>query len=99
MNEKNERADRSEYITATDDGVRIRLRKPIKDNGGVLVTHLDMREPTVADQLVVAKAKGVDAEKELVMIANLCELSPDTLKSLTMFDYVTVQQAFMDFVG
>jgi hypothetical protein len=76
--------------------VDIKLLTPIEVDGAK-VTGLRMREPRVKDQLVSQEIKGSDAEKELAMMANLCEVSPDDLKQLTLRDYKQVQKVFLGF--
>lgn len=60
---------------------------------------LTMREPTVRDQLALASMKGSDAQKELRMIANLCEVPPSFLESLGMKDYLKINKALKSFIG
>ena len=74
----------------------ITLRKPISIDG-VSVTQLQMREPTVGDQLANAKRSGTDAEKELAFIANLCMVKPSDLHALTPRDFKRVQEVLLGF--
>ena len=65
---------------------------------GVVITLLNgrqisMREPTVEDQLAVAK--GSDAEREIALVANLCDLTPSEVKSLSLRNYRRVQAALV----
>lgn len=67
-------------------------------DGGVSITLLNgrqiaMREPTVEDQLAVAK--GSDAEREIALVANLCDLTPSEVKSLSLRNYRRVQAALV----
>ena len=78
--------------------VDIDLSRPIEIDG-VQVTTLRMREPTVADQLLLDEMKGSDATKEVTLVANLCEVTPDDIKRLTLRDYRTVQKAFSGFTA
>jgi hypothetical protein len=78
--------------------ITIPLAKPLTISGAS-ISALSMREPTVADQLAMEKAGGTDADKELAMIANLCEVAPTDLHQLTLKDYKKVQKAFTDFLG
>lgn len=80
------------------DTVDIALSKPITIDGAK-VSALRMREPTVADQLAMDKAGGTDADKELSMIANLCQVAPADLHQLTLRDYRKVSKAFTDFIA
>jgi hypothetical protein len=77
--------------------VDIELARPIKIDGAD-VTALRMREPTVNDQLVMDAKGGSDAQKELAMMANLCQVKPDDLKQLTLRDYKKVQKVFLGFL-
>lgn len=86
-------------VEPTDAGyVDIELSRPIEIDG-VQVTTLRMREPTVADQLILEDMKGSDATKEVTLVANLCEVTPDDIKRLTLRDYRKVQKAFSGFTA
>lgn len=75
---------------------QIKLDTGIEING-TTVKVLTMREPTVADQLSADEIKGSDAVKEITIFANLCEISPDEIKQMTMKDYRKLQEAYRDF--
>mgnify|MGYP001553870790 FL=1 len=75
---------------------QIKLDTGIEING-TTVKVLTMREPTVADQLSADEIKGSDALKEITIFANLCEISPDEIKQMTMKDYRKLQEAYRDF--
>lgn len=85
-----------EFITTGDGFVDVTLARGITV-AGANVTKVRMREPTVADQLAIDKITG-DAAKEMALLANLCELTPDDLKGLTLKDYRRLQQAFAGFI-
>lgn len=74
----------------------IELSKPLEIDGAKVKT-IRMREPTVADQLASSAMRGDDAAKEIALIANLCEISPDDVKKLTLRDYKKLQAAFVNF--
>jgi len=78
--------------------VDIELSRPIEIDGAQ-VTTLRMREPTVADQLILEDMKGSDAAKEVALVANLCEVTPDDIKRLTLRDYRKVEKAFSGFTA
>ena len=78
--------------------VDIELSRPIEIDGAQ-VTALRMREPTVADQLILDEMKGSDATKEVTLVANLCEVTQDDIKRLTLRDYRKVQKAFWGFTA
>lgn len=85
-----------DFITAGEGFVDVALQRGLKV-AGANVSTVRMREPTVADQLAIDKIAG-DAAKEIALIANLCELTPDDLKGLTLKDYRRLQQAFAGFI-
>ena len=85
--------------TPADAGfVDVELARAL-DIDGAQVKALRMREPTVADQLASEEMKGGDSAKEIAMLANLCEISPDDIKRLTLKDYKKVQAAFLGFIS
>lgn len=87
-----------DYIEETAEGVIVHLNKGI-DIAGAKVMALTMREPTVADQLATDAMKGTDGVKEVTQFANLCMVTPDDIKKLTLADYKRVQNAFLSFAG
>lgn len=90
-------ADRPDYVTENADGtVTVALRAGAKI-AGAAVRALTMREPTVADQIAVGAMKGDDATKEVALFANLCTVTPDEIKGLTMRDYTRLQAAYRCF--
>lgn len=76
----------------------IKLKHPI-DLDGVKVDRIQLRRPKVRDMLAVDTSTASDAEKELNLFANLCELSPDNLMDLDMADYAKLQKAYQDFLS
>lgn len=76
--------------------VKIPLKTGIKLDG-TKVNELTMREPTVDDQLNV-QGTGSDAEQEVALIANLCMVKPEEIRSLTLRDYQRVKVTFMGFL-
>lgn len=78
--------------------VDVELSRPMVIDGAQ-VKALRMREPTVADQLASEEMKGSDSAKEIAVLANLCEVSPDDIKRLTLKDYKKLQAAFLGFIG
>jgi len=88
-----------DYLKQNDDGTTdITLGKVI-DIDGAKVSALRMREPTVNDQLIMDARKGSYAVKEMTFIADLCGVTMDDIKKLTLRDYKRVQNglgAFLD---
>lgn len=78
------------------DYVDVELSRPLEIDG-TKVSKLRMREPTVGDQIAVQKMKGDDTDKELAMMANLCEITPEDVQKLTLRDFRRLQEAFLGF--
>lgn len=60
------------------------------------IIQVQMREPTVQDLLsaeLQSKGKS-DAEQEITMFANLCEIAPDFIKKLGLKDYKRIQGSY-----
>ena len=75
----------------------ITLSFPVETEGEK-VTELKMRRPKVRDMLA-ADAGGSDAQKELRLFANLCEVTPKTIENLDMADYLKVQEVYSGFLS
>ncbi len=76
----------------------IELKYPISVDG-VNVKSLKLRRPKVRDMLGVETASVSDAEKEINLFANLCEVTPEALMDLDMADYAKLQKAYQDFLS
>ena len=79
----------------SEEYTEFKLRKPLKVDG-TDVSMLKMREPVVDDAIVAHMGKEEDAIKELNLIANLCEISPEDLRKLNLKDYRKLQKHLMD---
>lgn len=64
---------------------------------GAKINAVRMRAPTVGDTLAADKMGGSDAEKELAIFANLCELAPTDLHGMHLADYKKLQEAWRGF--
>ena len=80
------------------DKLKIELTHPINLDG-TNVSLLQLRRPKVRDMLSVEKSVDNDAEKEIQLFANLCELTPENLHDLDMVDYAKLQKAYQDFLS
>lgn len=89
--------DKTDFLTQGDGYVDIALASPATI-AGVQTDAVRMREPLLRDQLVMSSAKGTDAEREVMLIANLCEIAPDDLKAMTLRNYTRLQKAFLGFI-
>lgn len=76
----------------------IELEQPIQLDGRTLST-VTMRRVKVKDMLVHDKRAGSDGEKELHLIANLCELPPSALEDMDMADYGELQGVLKSFLS
>lgn len=86
------------HVTERDGFAEITLTKP-RNVEGTDTAVVRMREPTVADMERFQDDKGTDAQREVRMIANLCEISPDTLRSFPLRDYARLQAGFAVFTS
>lgn len=89
MPEQNKLPD---FLTETDQGMTVTLLTPAEVDGAK-VEALNMREPKVQDQLDVDSMMGTPAAKEVQLMVNLCEVSPDAIKAMTMRNYKRLQVA------
>ena len=78
--------------------VKIELKYPIKMDGAE-VSVLRLRRPKVRDMLAVEKSGEHDAEKEIQLFANLCEVKAEDLHDLDMADYGQLQKAYQGFLS
>ncbi|NYG46347.1 MULTISPECIES: phage tail assembly protein [Bradyrhizobium] len=56
------------------------------DVDGKNYTSLTMRRPKTKDSLKAAKFKGHDADKGILLLADLCNVSPDVIAELDEID-------------
>jgi len=77
------------------EATSLQLQYPL-ENG---ITNITMRRPKVRDMLASDKAKGSDAEKEIALFTNLCEVAPVDIESLDMVDYQALQKAYQGFLS
>ena len=78
----------------------IELKYPITIDG-TETRVLHMRRPKVRDQLLLDKSGMVgksQAEREVLLIANLCEVAPGNIEELDMADYKKLQETFGAFL-
>lgn len=78
--------------------VDIDLAAPIKVDG-VDRSSLTMRRPTVGDMLDMQRGKGSDAEREVKLIARLCDVAPQDLHGVDTADWDLLQAALLGFRG
>jgi hypothetical protein len=76
----------------------VTLEYPFEFEGQTIKT-LSLRRPTVADNLAVQKAAATDAEREIRLLANLAEVSPETIHRMDLKDYGKLQAALSSFLS
>jgi hypothetical protein len=74
------------------------LEYPFEFEGQTIKT-LSLRRPTVADNLAVQKAAATDAEREIRLLANLAEVTPETIHRMDLKDYGKLQSALASFLS
>jgi hypothetical protein len=72
--------------------VSIELEFPLTI-AGAKVGVLSMRRSTVGDVLVANRVKD-DIEREIVLFANLCSVTPEEIRNLDLKDYSKLQEVF-----
>ncbi|GHS91591.1 hypothetical protein AGMMS49949_02230 [Alphaproteobacteria bacterium] len=75
----------------------IKLDHPIQVNG-IALKEIFLRRPKVRDRLVVDKMTVSDAEKEVLLIANLAEISREAVEELDLSDYSKIQRQLQNFL-
>jgi hypothetical protein len=73
-----------------------KLKFPVA-SAGLTVSEVTMRRPTVRDQLLASKAEGSDADKELNIFAQLCEVEQDVILEMDLEDYEGLQKTYTGF--
>jgi len=76
----------------------ITLKYPVAV-GGQDYEALTMRSAKARDQVVAQKSASNNAELELVLFSNLCEVSTEVIEELEMADYQQLQKAYNGFLS
>ena len=74
----------------------IKLSYPITVDGQPIST-LHMRRATVGDRLRAQKACSDDADREIRLMADLCEVPTSAIESVDLADYAQLQRVFLGF--
>jgi len=77
---------------------KIKLSNPVKIDG-VEVYELSLRRPKVRDLIAAGKKNISESEREVNLIANLAEVSPETIQDLDLCDYMKIQDWLKDFLS
>lgn len=76
----------------------VQLQYPITKDGQT-INELTLRRPRVLDRILVEKTSSSAAEKEVKLLANLCEVTPATIEELDMADYLKLQEILGSFLS
>ena len=77
---------------------KIKLETPIKIDG-VEVNEISLRRPKVRDLLISDRKNISESEREINLIANLAEVSPEVIQELDLCDYMKIQTWLKDFLS
>ena len=83
---------------APRDGATITLRYPVTHEGET-ISSLTMRRPLARDSRDAQRGGGGQADAEMRLFANLCEVPPSALEEMDLGDYLKLQKQFELFLG
>ena len=81
-----------------DSKITVQLQYPLSVDG-IVMESLTMRRPLVRDRLIAEKSGGTEVEKEIRLIANLCEMAPQDTELLDLADYKKLQECLASFLS
>ena len=76
----------------------ITLNRPVTMDGTTHTT-LTMRRPKVRDSRDAQRGGGTNADSEIRLFANLCEVTPAVIEELDMADYIRMQKVYEGFLS
>lgn len=76
----------------------VQLRHGVEVDGAEVAT-LTMRPPLARDSRDAQRGATGQADMEIRLFANLCEVPPAAIERLHMADYLLVQEAYQGFLG
>ena len=77
---------------------KIKLRHPLTVDGAELA-ELVMRRPLVRDLRAAQRSAGGEADAEIALFANLCEVAPEAFDRMDLGDYYRLQDAYRGFLS
>ena len=80
----------------SDDHKSITIEYPVTASG-VQISTLSMRRPKVRDLLLARKGTPDEVAQEIRLFANLCDVEPDAIEALDLYDYGQLQGAYEGF--
>lgn len=69
------------------------------DHDGIHYTKLTMRRPKTKDALNAQKAKGNEADKGILLLARLCDVTPEVIAELDEVDAEKLGEQHRAFTG
>lgn len=75
---------------------KITLKFPVVVDG-TEYKELSMRRSKVKDRLAVASMSASDENKEIRLLANLCNVPPQVLEEMDETDYARLQKVYVGF--
>lgn len=69
---------------------KIHLQYPVTIDG-ITYKHLEMRRPKVRDRILSEKIAGNMAQKEVNLLATLCNVKENIIEELDLADYLHLQ--------
>ncbi len=89
----------SSTAPVTDNTAKvIQLQHPVMIDG-ITVDKVNLRRPLVRDRLIAEKTQGSDIDKEIRLIANLCDMAPQHIELFDLGDYQKIQECLADFLS
>ena len=79
-------------------GTTITLQYPVTVDGTVYTT-LTMRRAKVRDSRDAQRGGGSNADAEIRLFANLCEVTPAAIEEIDMADYARMQKVYEGFLS
>ena len=79
-------------------GATITLEYPVTVDGATHTT-LTMRRPKVCDMRDAQRGGGTNADSEIRLFGNLCEVAPNVIEEIDMADYAKMQKAYEGFLS
>jgi hypothetical protein len=87
----------ADFVTMDGAAAHVELSREYTFDG-IKHNRVTMREPTVGDIEDYNRRQGSDTQKEIDTFANLCSLTPDNIRAMSLRDYTRLQEAYRLFM-
>jgi tail assembly chaperone E/41/14-like protein len=77
---------------------KVALDFPIQVNGKEL-TEVEVRRPSVGDQIAASHNGNSQAEQEVYLFASLAKMSPSDMHQMDLKDYTKIQALYKSFLS